>query len=641
MGTDSKYYSEVISKLEGYCQKKYFLYVIIGLQITLIISIAVFTAFALLELVSNFNSPLRTFIFFFIAVVVGGVSVYLLIIPLLQYFKLFRKESYFQVAGRVGEHFPEIKDDLLNTMQIVSSNDDKIYSPKLINAAFQNVYNRTKNIKFDSIISFKKVKSTFVYFSTLTVVAILLFLFIPGLNAASYRLINYDQEFIEPPKFTFKVFPGDSEITKGEDILISVSVEGESPNEIYFAIKNKEDVEYTYKPVTPDSLDNFNFNFVSVRTSFKYFASSDEVKSDEYEITVIDRPIVETIELEIIPPAYSRIAKTVQQDNGNITSLVGTRVNIKLSSTKKLSKAFLLFSDSTSVELDVTENEAVGKFTVRKDNQYIIKLLDEIGSENSSPITYYVQALYDAYPTIEMIAPNMSIPLANDNRVNLIAEVADDYGFSKLILNYRLSASRYEPPQMDFRKLEIQLPPSEKEIPVNYIWNLSQLSLGVDDVVSYYLEVFDNDNINGPKSTKTSVFTVRVPSLDEILAEADKIQSHSETELEQTLKEAEELQQELQEIDQDLKKDDEKLAWEEKEKIENALEKFEELQQRMDDMSDKLQEMQNDLQQNDLLSEETLEKYMELQKLMDELTSEEMKKAMEKLQDTLEQLNRD
>ena len=641
MGTDSKYYREVIIKLERYCQKKYLLQVMIGLLIVLLIAIVVFTVFALLELIAHSNSSLRTFIFYLTVAVIGGTIVYLLLIPVLRYFKFFRNESYFKVAGKIGEHFPEIKDDLLNTIQLVSSNDDKIYSPKLINAAFQNVYNRTKNIKFDSIISFKKVKSTFIYFSTLTVVVVLMFLFIPGLKAASYRLINYDQEFIEPPKFSFKIFPGNSEITKGENILISVSVEGESPNEIYFAIKNKEDAEYTYKRVKPDSLDNFNYNFLSVRTSFKYFVAADEVKSDEYKITVIDRPIVETIELEIIPPAYSKMEKIVQQDNGNVTSLIGTRVYIKLSSTKKLSKAFLLFSDSTSVEFDVTENEAVGKFTIRKDIQYIIKLLDENGNENSSPITYYVQALYDAYPTIEMIAPNMSIPLANDNRVNLIAEVSDDYGFSKLILNYRLSASRYEPPQKDFRKLEIQLPPSKKEIPVNYIWNLSQLSLGVDDVVSYYLEVFDNDNINGPKSAKTSVFTVRVPSLDEILAEADKIQSHTESELEQTLKEAEELQQELQEIDQDLKKDQEKLTWEEKEKIENALEKFEELQQRMDDMKDKLQEMQNDLQQNNLLSEETLEKYMELQKLMDELTSEEMKKAMEKLRDTLEQLNRD
>ncbi|MGB5895622.1 MAG: hypothetical protein WBG58_15705, partial [Ignavibacteriaceae bacterium] len=277
MGTNSTYYNEVINKLESYCQKKYLLHIMIGLQLALLIAISVFTVFALLELISHLNSSLRTFVFYLTVVVIGGSIIYLLLIPVLRYFKFFRNESYFNVAGKIGEHFPEIKDDLLNTMQLVSSNDDKIYSPKLISAAFQNVYNRTRNLKFDSIISFNKVKSGFIYFSSLSVVVILMFLFIPGLEAASYRLINFEQEFIEPPKFTFKVFPGDSEITKGEDILISVSVEGESPNEIYFATKNKEDVEFAYKQETPDSLGNFNFNFVSVRTSFKYFAAADGV----------------------------------------------------------------------------------------------------------------------------------------------------------------------------------------------------------------------------------------------------------------------------------------------------------------------------------------------------------------------------
>ena len=49
--------------------------------------------------------------------------------------------------------------------------------------------------------------------------------------------------------------------------------------------------------------------------------------------------------------------------------------------------------------------------------------------------------------------------------------------------------------------------------------------------------------------------------------------------------------------------------------------------------------MQNELQENNFLSKETMEKYMELQKLMDEMTSDEMKKAMEKLQDALEKMN--
>jgi hypothetical protein len=471
-------------------------------------------------------------------------------------------------------------------------------------------------------------------------VVIFIFSFLPGLQAASYRLINYNQEFIEPPDFSFTISPGNREITKGEDVNIYVTAKGEAPDEITIATKKEDETVFNLQRVKPDSSGIYGLKLTSIRSSFKYYAFAQSISSGEFEIKVIDRPIVKTLELNISPPAYSKMDRVVQRDNGNVTALVGTRVNIILSSTKDLGRAYLEFTDSTIIDLDVKDNTAAGRIYVKRDNQYMIKLVDKIGNDNLSPISYQINALTDAYPSIKMIAPSMNIKLANDNRVDLSVEVKDDYGFSSLKLNYRLSSSRYEPPWNEYRQLNIPLKKTDKEITVNYIWNLTQLSLGVDDAVSYYLEIFDNDNVNGPKSAKTKVLSVKVPSLDEILAEADQVHSDAEMKLEQTLKEAEDLKNTLEEIDQELKKDAEKLSWEEKEKIENALDKYEELQKNMEDVSEQLQRMQNDLQQNNLLSEETMQKYMELQELMDEMTSEELKKALEELRNTLQQLNR-
>jgi len=615
---------------------------LIGFQVVMFIALMFLTFFSLFELIASLNSSFRTFLIYFAIVVTSGSAAYLLLIPLLRYFKLFRKESYQQVAKNVGEHFPDIHDDLLNSMQLVSSEEDKgWYSIHLMNAAFKKVYNNTKNLKFESIISLNRTKNNLIYLAGALLFVILIFSFLPGLQAASYRLINYNKEFTKPPNFSLTISPGNAEITKGENVTISVSVKGKAPDEITIATKREDETVFDLQRVVPDSSDIYSLNLNSVRNSFKYFAFAENISSDEFEITVIDRPIVKTLELKISPPSYSELDKVVQRDNGNVTALVGTRINFNLSSTKNLDRAFLHFADSTVIDLDVAENTATGKIFVSRDFRYIIKIIDNNGNDNLSPISYQINALVDAYPSIEMIAPNMNIKLANDNRVNLIVKVKDDYGFSNLILNYRLSASRYESPWNEYRQLEIPLKKSPKEFQVNYIWNLTQLSLGVDDAVSYYLEVFDNDNVNGPKSAKTKVFYVKVPSLDEILAEADQIHSEAEMKLEQILKEAEDLKNTLQEIDQELKKDEEKLSWEEKEKIENALEKYEELQKNMEDVSEQLQKMQNDLQQNNLLSEETMEKYMELQELMDEMTSEELKKALEELRNTLQQLNRD
>ncbi len=51
--------------------------------------------------------------------------------------------------------------------------------------------------------------------------------------------------------------------------------------------------------------------------------------------------------------------------------------------------------------------------------------------------------------------------------------------------------------------------------------------------------------------------------------------------------------------------------------------------------------MQENMQKNNLLSKETLEKYKELQKLFEQMSSDEMKKAMDQLQNVLQNMNRD
>ncbi len=642
METDSKYYREILIKLERFVQKEHVHIILSGIQLMLIAVVANFTFFTFVELIANLNSAFRTILFFLFLLLTISAFAYLVLLPLLRYFKLFRKETYFDAANRAGSYFPSLKDNLLNAMQLVTEKPGgSFYSINLVDAAFKNVYNRSKGIKFESAVKFDKARKIFPYFIGLMIFSVLFLLLVPGMLSASNRLVNFNKEFITPPAFIFEVTPGNAEITRGDDILITASVIGKPPKEVFFALKNEDEADYKHQKINADSSGKYKLHLSSVRNSFKYFVSSEEIKSEFFEVTVINRPLVNNLELSIIPPSYSGIPKTIQKDNGNVTSLIGSRVEINLSSTKNLTKAFLEFNDSSIVELSVNEENAYGLFTVRKDNSYRIKLLDENDNLNSSPITYNIKALYDAYPVIELLSPNKNLPLANDNRLTLLAKVADDYGFSKLNLNYRLSASRYEQPQTESSAIEIPLEDLKKEIDVNYIWNLTPLYLAVDDVVTYYLEIYDNDFISGPKSTKTSSFTVRVPSLDEILYDADEVHTQTELELEETLKEAEELKNTLEEIDQELKKDEQELTWEEKEKISDALEKFKELQEKVDNINNQLNEMRQNLQENNLLSEETLEKYLELQDLMDQLTGEEMKKAMEQMQQLLQKMNRD
>jgi hypothetical protein len=641
MAPESKYYSELLTKLESFIRKDYLQLILFGAQAFISILLLNFTFYSFLELIANFSSEIRTVLFLLFILAAAGLLFFFLLKPFIKYLSSIRKETYFEAAIRVGSQFPEVKDELINTMQLVSENEKgKLYSSTLIDAAFKKVYEKVKDLNFLSLINFEKNKKLFPFAGAITVICAAIVLFIPGMNTASYRLLNFNQEFVPPPKFIFEISPGNTEITKGEGVEIKIQIIGSKPKSVYLALRQQEEAEFHKEEIKADSTGKYTIVFGSVKSSFKYFAEADGFSSEDYEILVIDRPIVKTLDLEIISPSYSNIPKTVQKDNGNIQALVGSKVSINISSTKKLKEAKLEFADSSIVNLLVEGESASGKFSIKKDNSYKIQLIDENSNSNLAPITYQVKALYDAFPVIELISPNQNTNLANDNRVSLIAKASDDYGFSKLVLNYRISASKFKTPQVEFSTIEIPISKSLLELDINYIWNLTPLSIGVDDVVTYCLEIFDNDFVSGPKSAKTQTLTLRIPSLDEILNNADQMQAQTETDLEQTLKEAEELKKTLDEIDKELKKDDPKLTWEEKQKIEDALEKFQDLQNKVDEVNDQLGDMKQNLQENNLLSKETMEKYMELQKLMDDMTSEEMKKAMEKLQNLLKDMNR-
>ena len=81
-------------------------------------------------------------------------------------------------------------------------------------------------------------------------------------------------------------------------------------------------------------------------------------------------------------------------------------------------------------------------------------------------------------------------------QVGILAKISDDFGFTKMRLAYKLNFSRYVKPWDEFKFIEIAINKNSKEQEVPYLWDLSELDLDPDDVLSYYLEVFDNDFVS-------------------------------------------------------------------------------------------------------------------------------------------------
>ncbi len=612
----------------------------------LILGCAIIFILILIETFGYLNISARTYLFY----ALSGVLIYLLIsfiYPFIKDYLYYKHPDYVKTAAKVGEHYPEIKDELANAIQLKNETSNN-YSSQLIDEALKQVYQKSKNLNFTDIIDFTRtyrfVKLCLIAFLVLAASIV----FVHPINSAAYRLFNYDKNFTPPQKFNFEIDPGNIEITKGENVLIKIKTIGQKPGQIILSTKSSEQTEFVDKKLSPDSLGNFSYEITTVKSSFNYFAYAEGIESDVYKVEVINRPIILSYELNITPPSYSKLPSTIQKDNGNITALPGSSVQIKIQASRSLSRAKIAFRDSSEKSMLVIDESGEVKFNILKEFSYQMLITDKQGNENINPINYSIKLIADEPPSIELISPNINsndanntIKLGLDPKIPVTAKIKDDFGFTELTLNYKLSASKYRQTAEKFSQIPLSINKELKEEDVYHVWDLTPLVLAEGEALTCYLEIFDNDIITGPKSARTKIFIIQVPSMNEIYAETDITQQEAAKELAETFKEAEQLQREMQKISNDLKQNDRQINWQEKERIEKAAEKFNELSDKIEDVAQKLSQMQNDLMQNNLLSKETLDKYNELQDLLDEMTSEDMKEALRRMQESLKNLMRD
>jgi hypothetical protein len=586
----------------------------------------------------------RTILFWMLAAGLGLVILWFVGRPTLKLLGLLPAEPDAALALWIGKNFPGIRDRIVNALQLSADRDrsPQYYSPTLIDASLQDLHREIEPADFPSAITFTASRRMAkVLGMAATAGALFLVLFPSSFLGSAHRLWNHDEMFAAPALFRFIVEPGDREVIKGENIVVTVRVEGEQQKTIVLADRREgetADEEQTLE-LRPDGV--FRYEFVALKSSTVYAVRAASVRSPEYRLSVIDRPVVKVLRLRLQFPGYSGLQPRQLDDNtGDVTALKGTRVSLLLEANKALSRARLCFGDSTTLPLQVRGNRATCDITLMKERTYRIELTDTDNIASADPIEYALRLLPDAYPTITVLVPGMNVDITNTASLPIMAKITDDYGFTRLRLAYRLAHSRYETPAETFTVNDIPLPKGiGVEGTVPYTWPLSRLRLVAEDMVQYYLEVSDNDAVSGPKAATSDIYTLRLPSLDEVFADVDKGHEQSLQAMREALQQAQEAKRDLEELRQDMKKEQVNPDWQDRKKAEDLLKKYEEIQKKMDDAGTTMDRMMNEMQKNQVLSRETLEKYQELQQMMDEMKSPALAEALKKLQHAMQQLS--
>ena len=636
----------VLNSLQRVYKRKVLSRILNGVLISASVLLLAVTSSAVLELIFDFDTAGRATLFFISAAVVLFPFFKYLIPNLKKYFKVPRAEDVKEIALEVGNVFPELKDRLRNAVELLSDESNKLYSNELAAAYIGQIFEKTSHLNIESVLKYKAEKKHKILFAAAFFTALIFFLlFLSQLPSALAKVVNFTQKYASPDAYAMEVLPGDAQLSRGDTLKIKTTLKLITARQLpsYITLNEKYSGEHEFEKhqIKKSSEGDYNFQIQNVRSSLDYFIAAGNQSTQEYHVKVVDLPIVQSFTVTLVYPAYThKTTETLQDNIGDFTALVGTRAEFTLRTNKDLRSAWIAFGDSTRKQLSVSGTNTSGHFIVSRTAKYRLRLLDTDSLLNRDPIIYTVQAVKDEYPICEITYPGKDVDLNRDMQLPLKIDIGDDYGFTKLLLEYKLVSSKYIQPEKNYHSIEIPLQnKSAGEQEISYMWDLTSLNLVPEDMISYHAKVFDNDLVNGPKATTSTEYRLRLPSLDEVFASADSEHSDLVSKTEDALNNSDNLKQQLDKISQDMKTASQQMSWEQQKKMQNTLKKYEDIQKKINDLRKQVESMTQKMLENKIISPQTLEKYLELQKALQEINSPEFQDALKKLQQAIQSLN--
>ncbi len=637
--------SELLKRLKSVLFKQRLILFTAGLLTTITVVIATFLALSLLARVVI----LPVWVKVPLLVLVAGSWLYL--------FGKFALSRLFDgtvdsVAVRLEEKYPALQGRLIAAVQFARMKKTPGYSSELIALTEQQALREAGLVNFNEVVSFHPVLKTGRFFLVAGVLAFLIVFLMPGLISYSFEVYSHPTTQIAPPLgYSVIPVPGSTEWVKYRDIDIGAAIVGERlPKRATINYRlvggnwQHADILLREKEHHPTDAGDSVFAAITLKRitrSFDYYIEAGRVKTEIQKVDVVDRPRVTGIKLSIFYPEYTGLAPTViDENNGSFSALVGSRVNMEIETNLPVETAELIFDDSSRVPLAVTNKKAETSLRVQTSRSYHIRLTDHLGEQNPDPIEYYITAVPDEYPTIDVLRPGFNVNLNDDMMLPLKVRIFDDFGFSSLVLKYTV-VSHGESSEEHVAVLHFSdRIKTEGEIEFN--WDMEPLHLYPGDYVIYYFEVADNDVISGPKVTRSRQYLARLPSLDEIIAETDADNTQRIIKTEELYKQGKELAKRLKNVARKLRAESKmssKAEWQQQKELESIADKNAELVKKIEQMSREMEKSVDKLMENSLLSREIMEKLAQIQKLFEEVATPEMKEAQRRLMEALKNMD--
>ncbi len=635
--------NKLIEKIEGFTRKYYLNRLIQGALVGAVLWIVFYLLINGLEYFSWFPPKGRFVLFLFLLAGSAFVLVYYFLIPLINLIRFRKKMSVEQASVMIGKFFPEIKDKLLNTIQLSNQmealNTTNNVGPStlrqaqgsetsddnaLLAATIEQRSARLSPIRFSDAVDLRgNLKYLGIFFGSLLIL-IALMVFLPSFAVQpTQRIVNYEQHFEKPLPYQVEIEQDEIETTQGQEVKFNIRVTGDRIPDAFY-VKS----ELGQQLMTRGSANDFSYTFKNLFNDLDFNVTGGEYTSRPLHITVRPNPTLLSYRCDLRYPAY--IHRTNETLEGKTRLIVPQGTQLIFSFTTRDTELMSVTRDTLTTDLTANDDVFEYQFVAGQSTKFEVQV-QNTWNQSIDPLPFSVDVLPDAYPDIRVESFDEQL----STNVYFSGLVTDDYGFSRLTFNCIVK----EPKEKNIVKT-VPLDMKQTRSSFFYQFNMDSLGIMPGQNMEVYFVVWDNDGFHGPKSKRSETFTYYKPSESALDSIADQQSDDIMERLQEKSQEADKLQEEIEKMLQDLIQKKE-LDWADKEKMKDLLERQQQIQEEWNKLQQEQEKLSEFMKEHNLGNEDLIKKQEQINKLFDEVFPEELQKMLEQIDKLLEEMPRE
>lgn len=625
--TSNNNISSVFKGINKYIRKYYLFKLLTGLVVTVSLVSIIYLLVVIIQYYFYLSVNIKYIIFWSFLAVIGFILFEFVLSYALKLFKITKHLTNIQAANLISDSFTEIKDQLLNILELHEKGTDNV----LIQAAISKKISNIKIFDFSSAINFKSIFSYFKYLGFPLLILLFVLLYNKSiLSIGNKKFIDYNVYYQPVAPFNFVLLNEDLIVQTGTDLVLNLQIEGDIIPDQVFIIYGSSKIPLVRSNRVKN---NFTYTIKSINKDFIFSFYANGFYSENFVVTVLPTPSILDYTISAVPPAYTQKPSFTLENNGDILVPLGTEISYVFNTQNVDTLALLL--DTITYSGNNLSSEYKLNFIAKFSTVY--KVIVKNSYFINEIFNYNLTVIPDLFPKITI---NTIQDTISSSKYYFKGYISDDYGFSNLTFNYSLVKDNIEPELNNFESITIDFLRNTQEQEFYFWYDFIDLLSNTDYKLYYFFAVTDNDAYSGCKTTNTQLFMYNLPTRFQIDSTVNDLDNKVQDKLDLAQQLAVDIQQDIQNFNERMINEN-VSDWEQQNFLNNLLQKQQSLNSMIDELKQSNDDKINQLQQIADQNEDLLNKQKLIQDMLEKLMSEDMKAMLDSLQKMQDDFNSD